>query len=31
MDACRIGIDTGAVFGGTLTCLVLPDRTFVRV
>jgi len=25
----KIGIDTGAVFGGKLTCLCLPDETFV--
>lgn len=27
----KIGIDTGAVFGGTLTCLELPARTFHQV
>jgi len=27
----RIGIDTGAVYGGHLTCLVLPDMEFVQV
>ncbi|MFH1215955.1 MAG: metallophosphoesterase family protein [Pseudomonadota bacterium] len=27
----RIGIDTGAVYGGRLTCLVLPDFEFVSV
>lgn len=27
----RIGIDTGVVFGGSLTCLVLPDMKFVSV
>lgn len=27
----KIGIDTGAVFGGTLTCLCLPEETFVSV
>ncbi|MCB2183529.1 MAG: serine/threonine protein phosphatase [Desulfobulbaceae bacterium] len=27
----RIGIDTGAVYGGKLTCLILPDMEFVSV
>jgi len=27
----KIGIDTGAVFGRKLTCLVLPDETFIQV
>lgn len=27
----RIGIDTGAVYGGKLTCLVLPDEKFISV
>lgn len=27
----RIGIDTGAVYGGQLTCLILPDMEFVQV
>ena len=27
----RIGIDTGCVYGGKLTCLKLPDRTIIQV
>lgn len=26
----KVGIDSGAVYGGRLTCLVLPDMRFVR-
>ncbi len=26
----KIGIDTGAVYGGQLTCLILPDMEFVQ-
>ena len=31
IEANKIGIDTGAVFGGQLTCLVLPEIEFVSV
>ncbi len=31
MDRCKIGIDTGAVYGGRLTCLELPARRFHSV
>lgn len=27
----KIGIDTGAVYGGSLTCLILPEMKFVSV
>jgi len=27
----KIGIDTGAAYGNTLTCLILPDREFISV
>ena len=30
-DSHKIVIDTGAVYGGVLTCLVLPDLEFVQV
>jgi serine/threonine protein phosphatase 1 len=26
-----IGIDTGAVYGGALTCLIWPDRRIIQV
>jgi serine/threonine protein phosphatase 1 len=29
VDTYKIGIDTGAVYGGKLTCLVLPEGEFV--
>lgn len=31
LTANKIGIDTGAVYGGSLSCLVLPDFKFVSV
>ena len=31
VEANKIGIDTGAVYGGRLTCLVLPEMEFVSV
>ncbi|MEN8139701.1 MAG: metallophosphoesterase family protein [Thermodesulfobacteriota bacterium] len=31
LDDYKIGIDTGAVYGGELTCLCLPDRTWQSV
>jgi len=31
LDKNKIGIDTGAVYGNTLTCLILPDERFVAV
>jgi len=31
LEKHRIGIDTGAVYGGHLTCLILPDMEFVQV
>ena len=31
VDACRIGIDTGAAFNGRLTCLELPAKRFHQV
>ena len=29
IDANKIGVDTGAVYGGNLTCLILPDIKFL--
>lgn len=31
VEVNKIGIDTGAVYGGDLTCLILPDMEFVSV
>ena len=31
MDDNKIGIDTGAVYGNTLTCLVLPEKTCIAI
>jgi serine/threonine protein phosphatase 1 len=31
VDANKIGIDTGAVYGGDLTCLILPEMKFISV
>jgi serine/threonine protein phosphatase 1 len=31
LEPHRIGIDTGAVYGGHLTCLILPEMKFVQV
>ncbi len=31
MDQYKIGIDTGAVYGGKLTCLSLPERAIIAV
>jgi len=31
VDDNKIGIDTGAVYGGALTCLVLPENKFISV
>lgn len=31
VDGNKIGIDTGAVYGNALTCLVLPDTSFISI
>jgi len=31
IDTNKIGIDTGAVYGGSLTCIELPERTLYQV
>jgi serine/threonine protein phosphatase 1 len=31
MDKTKIGIDTGAVYGGKLTCIKLPDMDIYQV
>ncbi len=31
VEPTRIGVDTGAVYGGALTCLVLPSFEFIQV
>ncbi len=31
LDTDRIGIDTGCVYGGKLTCVKLPDREIIQV
>ena len=31
IDANKIGIDTGAVYGNKLTCLILPEERFAAI
>jgi serine/threonine protein phosphatase 1 len=31
IDKTKIGIDTGAVYGGKLTCIKLPDMALYQV